>query len=196
MKAAFVFAAIATAMALCAAAQVGDTPATEPRHCVMSAGEQAVVVAYFNTPTFSKHLLGFPHVATTLADTTQPTATGLDLNFVNLQLSVTGDAIPGDARSDFNRKARESCGVGPLAGLRNVHVVSIPANGSSPVFHRRYGKNGLLVRVSRVGFNRASTIAVMHVSYYAEHSGGGCLYVFERKAGRWVMKTEFRTWTT
>jgi hypothetical protein len=195
MKAAFVFVTLAAAAALCTAAPLGNTPATQPRHCVISADEQAVVVAYFNTPALSKNLIEFPHVATMLADTTQPTA-GLDLNFINLGLSVNGHAIPGDARGDFSRKGRESCRVGTLSGLRKVRVIPAPEDGSSRVFHRRYGNNALLVRVSRVGFTRESTIAVLHVSYYAQRSGGGCLYVFERKAGRWVMKTEYPTWTT
>ncbi len=64
-------------------------------------------------------------------------------------------------------------------------------------FHKKYGKQAEILLLSRVGFNSERTLALLHVSSgMGRMAGGGTLYLFERKGGKWVIKTHIQTWAT
>lgn len=185
------FGAVAWSSAVAAqGGQSGKQPS-----CVIGSEEQSVLVAFFKTPAATRELIGDSTGEVMLADKTQPT-TNLDMGFVNTQLATKGRAIPVDARQDFSRKSKDECSVGVLPELQRVRIIPTPGEASIPQFHKMYGNQAVLLSVSRVGFSRDGSSAVLHVSYYAHHSGGGCLYVFQRKAGHWSLRTAFPTWTT
>ena len=167
------------------AAQAPTADISKPAQCVITPEEKAVLAVYFRT------LLDVRRTLTMLASTTQ--AADLDVDFINLQLAANGNATSAEARRDFSSKNKSVCEIGTPSGLPNVRV--IPAQ-EERAFHARYGKRAELVRVSRVGFNHDRTVALLHVSVYGATYGGGYLYVFQRKAGRWVKTIERATWTT
>jgi hypothetical protein len=64
-------------------------------------------------------------------------------------------------------------------------------------FHKRYGRQAEILWFSRVGFNSAKTLALLHVlSGIGRMAGGGRLYLFERKNGKWAIKSSIQTWET
>jgi hypothetical protein len=64
-------------------------------------------------------------------------------------------------------------------------------------FHKKYGEEAEILLLSRVGFNPEKTLALLHVSSgMGGMAGSGRLYLFERKNGKWVVKSHIQTWTT
>jgi hypothetical protein len=129
----------------------------------------------------------------------------VDVDTLNLQLAAQGRGIPPDVRIDFKEKNKSSCLIKPYTGIPNLHFVSkrehdlMFRNASTgwSDFHEKYGKEAEILLLSRVGFNREKTLALLHVSSaMGGMAGGGTLYLFERKEGKWIMKLHIQTWAT
>ena len=125
-----------------------------------------------------------------------------DLDSINLRLAANGRGIPSDARHDFELKNKASCVIEPIVGIEKLLFIS--KNDEDKIFktgwdefHKKYGKDAECVSLSRVGFNAGRSLALLHVSSgIGRMAGGGMLYVFERKAGQWTIKTQIVTWAT
>jgi hypothetical protein len=137
---------------------------------------------------------------TVVVTSTQPS--DADVDSLNLQLAVQGRGIPPDVRADFKQKDKSICSMEPFPAGKSIRFISKNENETIfkagwKEFHRRYGKDASWLQFSRVGFNSDKTLALLHVSWGADAmAGGGTLYLFERKAGKWVIKSSVDTWTT
>ena len=137
---------------------------------------------------------------TVVVTSTQPSYA--DVDSLNLQLAAQGRGIPPDVRADFKQKDKSICSMEPFPAGKSIRFISKNENETIfkagwKEFHRRYGKDASWLQFSRVGFNSDKTLALLHVSWGADAmAGGGTLYLFERKAGKWVIKSSVDTWTT
>jgi hypothetical protein len=174
--------------------QADDITARQDKPCIYQAEEMEVLTAYLSQGTAS--------VQVVVAKTDSPQ---IDADALNLQLAAKGRGIPSDVRADFRVKNKSSCLIEPFAGIPNLRFISkheekllfqVPAKGWSK-FHRKYGKEAELLWLSRVGFNSEKTLALLHVSgAMGAMAGSGTLYLFERKEGRWVIKSQIQSWFT
>jgi hypothetical protein len=126
----------------------------------------------------------------------------VDVDALNLQLATQGRGIPPDVRADFKEKNKSSCPIKPFAGIPNLHFLSQrehdlmfrKASTGWSEFHTTYGKEAEMLLLSRVGFNSEKTLALLHVSGgMGSMAGSGALYLFERKNGKWVIKSRIQT---
>jgi hypothetical protein len=137
---------------------------------------------------------------TVIVTSTQPSQA--DLDSLNLQLAVHGRGIPPDVRADFKKKDKSICSIEPFPAGKSIRFISKNENDTIlkagwKEFHRKYGKQASWLYLSRVGFSTDKTFALLHVSVGAgPMAAGGGLYLLERKAGKWSVKTSIETWTT
>jgi hypothetical protein len=139
---------------------------------------------------------------TVLVTTTE--ATGIDIDYANLRLAISGHGTPSEVRNDFKIKQEPACQISPVAGVPNLRFISKPQyerlfsgrNGWS-LFHRRYGHDARLVSLSRVGFDSRKTIALFYATdAIANMAGGGSAYVFRLRDGKWVEDSQASVWQT
>jgi hypothetical protein len=176
-------------------AQAADRTAQQKKLCAVQGEEIKVFDSYLEEG------IGSPQVLVT--KTVLPDF--VDVDALNLQLAAQGQGIPPDVRADFKEKNKSDCLIKPFAGMRNLHFVSKhehdlmfrkDSTGWSG-FHKKYGEEANILLLSRVGFNPEKTLALLHVSGgMGSMAGGGTLYLFERKNGKWVIKSHMRTWIT
>ncbi len=180
-----------TGASACAQGTVGS-----PRHqapCSVSEDEIGVYAGFLPPDQGSS-------AVTVVEIETQPS--NADVDYFNLQLALQGHAIPQDVRADFKQKDKSTCSIVPVPTIKNVHFISKAEhdklfNDGWTKFHKRYGKHASWLYLSRVGFSTDKTLALLHVSSGgAPMAAGGRLYLLERKAGKWVIKTSIETWTT
>jgi len=181
---------------------------TAPQPCVAQAANRTVeqkklcTVQGEEIEVFDSYLKGGTAPQVLVTRTVPP---HVDVDAINLQLAVQGRGIPPDVRTDFKEKNKSSCLIRPFEGIPNVHFVSkkehdlMFRNSSAgwSDFHKKFGKEAEILLLSRVGFNPEKTLALLHVSSgMGGMAGGGTLYLFERKNGKWVIKSHIQTWTT
>ena len=141
-----------------------------------------------------------PHVETVLL--TETDAIDVDIDSVNLPLAVEGHGIPPEMRVDFKAKNKSNCVIKPFAGIMNLSFISKTEHdrlfrAGWSEFHKRYGKDALMVTFSRVAFNSDKTLALLHVSSGVDQdAAGGTLYLLEEKDGKWLIRSHIETWTT
>lgn len=134
--------------------------------------------------------------------TTETEAIDVDVDYENLQLAVKGQGIPSEIRADFKAKNKSNCLIEPFTGVTNLHFISRAEQdrlfrAGWTEFHKKYGKNAELTTFSRIGFNADKNLALLHVSSGVDHNAaGGALYLLEKKAGKWLIKSHIGTWTT
>ncbi len=137
---------------------------------------------------------------TVVVTSTQPS--DADVDSLNLQLAVQGRGIPPDVRADFKQKDKSICSFEPFPAGKGIRFISKNENdmifkAGWKEFHRKYGKQASWLYLSRVGFSADKSLALLHVSVGAgPMAAGGRLYLLERKAGKWSVKTSIGTWTT
>ena len=130
---------------------------------------------------------------------TNTDARNYDVDTLNLQLAAQGHGIPPELRGDFTDKNEISCAIEPLSGIPNIRFISKSESESIfaagwKEFHKRYGKDSVLVTVSRVGFSPDKTLALLHVIEGISHDGvAGELYFLERKNGKWQIRFHRQT---
>ena len=161
--------------------------------CELTAEETEVFVSYLKAERRSPAL-------TVLVTRTVPT--DMDLDTYNLQLAAKGRGIPPDVRVDFKEKNKSGCAIVPFSGVANLHFISkaehdqIFQTGWSE-FHKRYGEEASVLWLSRVGFNRDKTLALLYVSSgMGRLAVDGVLYLLERKEAKWVIKTRIEIYTS
>jgi hypothetical protein len=126
----------------------------------------------------------------------------LDVDSLNLQLAAQGRGIPADVREDFKKKNSRSCNIKPFGGIARLSFLTESEHDEIfekgwDEFHRQFGEKASMIVLSRVGFNKDHTLALLHVSSgIGGMAAGGRLYLFERKQNKWVAKTSVPTWTT
>ena len=130
---------------------------------------------------------------------TNTDARNYHVDSLNLQLAAQGHGIPPELRADFTNKNEISCVIEPLSGIPNIRFISnservaIFAAGWNE-FHKSYGKDSVVVTVSRVGFSPDKTLALLHVIEGISHNGAaGELYFLERKNGKWEIRFHLQT---
>jgi hypothetical protein len=175
-------------------AQTASRPPQQKEACTVPVEELEVFQGYLREGISSPQVL-----------VTETIAPDIDVDALNLPLAAKGHGIPPDVRTDFKQKNMSNCQIKPFAGTPNLHFISkrenalIFANASSGwrEFHKKYGKLASELSLSRVGFNSEKTLALLHVSSgMGSMAAGGTLYLFERKNGKWVIKTHKQTWAT
>jgi hypothetical protein len=174
--------------------QASDITAQQDKPCVFQAEETEVLTSYLRQGTASLRVL-----------VTKTDSQYIDVDALNLQLAAKGRGIPPDVRMDFSDKNKSSCVIQPFTGIPNLRFISkheenlmfqVPSKGWSK-FHKKYGKEAEMLWLSRIGFNSEKTLALLHVSgAMGGMAGGGTLYLFERKDGKWVIKSQIQTWFT
>jgi len=158
--------------------------------CTVPREELEVYVIYLNQESS-------PHVVVAQTESAQP-----DVDTLNLRLATQGRGIPPDVRANFKAKNKSACAIKPFAGTPNLHFISREEHDTIfragwGEFHKRYGQDAEILWLSRVGFNSDRTLALLHVSGGIDRmAGGGELYLFERKEGKWVIKSHIQTWAT
>jgi len=175
-------------------AQAAERTAQQNKLCTVQGEEIEVFHSYLKEGIASPQVL-----------VTKTVSPHVDVDTLNLQLAAQGRGIPPDVRTDFKEKNKSSCLIKPFAGIPNLHFVSKhehdlmfrkDSTGWSG-FHKKYGKEAEILLLSRVGFNPEKTLALLHASSgMGGMAGGGTLYLFERKNGKWVIKLHIQTWTT
>jgi len=176
-----------------AKAQDSGAPVHHKAPCSVPKAEMELYASYLSPETNSSAL-------TVVETTTQPS--NADIDSINLQLAAQGRGIPPDVRADFKKKDKSICSIEPFSAGKNIRFVSHTESETIfkagwKEFHKRYGKDASSLQFSRVGFNSDKTLALLHVSSGGDAmAGGGTLYLFECKAGKWSVKTSIGTWTT
>jgi hypothetical protein len=176
-----------------ASAQTRSETVQHKASCSVPKDEMELYANYLSPETHSSAL-------TVVVTTTQPSKA--DIDSINLRLAAQGRGIPPDVRADFKQKDKSTCSIEPFPSASGVRFISkTEAETIFKVgwteFHKRYGKGASRLQFSRVGFNVEKTLALLHVSSgIGPMAAGGVLYLFERKAGKWVVKTSIQTWTT
>ena len=170
-------------------AQANDGSPLQKKSCTVPSEELEVIASY----------LGKGNSEVLMAKTDPPR---VDVDSLNLLQVSHGHGKSPEVRTDFRDKNKSSCTIRTLEGNSNVHLITqsehdlIFRNGWGE-FHNKYGKQAELLYFSRVGFNSEKTLALLHVS---SRMGGmaasGTLYYYERKKGKWVVKTQIPTWAT
>jgi len=172
-----------------------DNSRTAPvnTRCEVQAEENEVFVSYLKAEKPSPGL-------TVLVTRTVPA--DMDVDTFNLQLAVKGRGIPPEVRADFKEKNKSSCTIAPFSGVVNLRFISkgehdqIFQTGWTE-FHERYGKEASILWLSRVGFNRDKTLALLYVSSgMGRLAVGGVLYLLERKEAKWVIKTRLQVYVS
>ena len=186
----FVLAA-GTSMPLCSVAQTAHSQSHGTR-CSVPQQEIAVFRTYLESERSR------PNVVLT----TTYTHHDFDVDSLNLQLAAQGRGMPPDLREDFKRKNRGSCNIEPFEGIDRLSFLAESEHNQIfkqgwNKFHERFGKKASLVTLSRVGFNKEHTLALLHVSSGIDRmAAGGELCLFERKQNKWALKTRVQTWAT
>jgi len=161
--------------------------------CEVPAEETGVFVSYFKAEGPSPGL-------TVLVTRTVPADMNVDT--FNLQLAAKGRGIPPDVRADFKEKNKSGCAIVPFSGLANLRFISKAEHDQIfqtgwTEFHKRYGEEVSILWLSRVGFNRGKTLALLYVSSgMGRLAVGGVLYLLERKEAKWVIKTRLEIYTS
>ncbi len=163
--------------------------------CVVPPDEMRVLVSYLKWSAHKNNL-------TVVVTTTE--ATGIDIDYANLRLAISGQGTPSDVRNDFKAKQKPTCQIPSVAGVPNLRRISERQyeqlfrgrNGWSR-FHRRYGSDARLVTLSRVGFDSKKTIALFYATDGIDHmAGGGAVYVFRLRDGKWIEESQAPVWQT
>jgi hypothetical protein len=173
-------------------ARAADQTSQRKKLCTVQREEIEVFESYLREGIASPQVL--------ITKTVPPHA---DVDALNLQLAAQGRGIPPDVRTDFKEKNKSSCPIKPFAGIPNLHFLSQrehdlmfrKASTGWSEFHTTYGKEAGMLLLSRVGFNPEKTLALLHVSGgMGSMAGSGALYLFERKNGKWTIKSHIQTW--
>ena len=111
------------------------------------------------------------------------------------------------SKSQRNEKVIELAGQHPLNGLVKFdlshtlisenEIDQIFSNGGWKEFYRRYPTSRGLISLSRVGFNKKMTQALL---YFVQENGGstgeGYLILFEKSGGEWKRVEQSTVWIT
>ena len=174
---------------------IAENAASASSKCVVPPNEMSVLVTYLKWSAEEKNL-------TVVVTTTE--ATGIDIDYANLKLAISGHGTPSDVRNDFKAKQKPDCQIPPIAGVPNLRLISKRQyeqlfrgrNGWSR-FHRQYGRDARLVTLSRVGFDAKKTIALFYTTDgIASMGGGGAVYVFRLRDGKWIEESQASVWQT
>jgi hypothetical protein len=123
-------------------------------------------------------------------------------------VAVSGSSFQ-EMKRDYDRKAAQRCLIPPLGGTSIVvvkeqelrHLRQRASEESDlrkrigrydELFRKRYGANAQGYRVSRVAFDIAGRLAVVHVSSDA----GGLFYVLRLVGSHWQINGMYQTWAT
>jgi hypothetical protein len=178
------------------AGQITPNSTEQKRPCFVQPEEIEVIQSYL------RESIASPQV---LVTQTENSEADVDVDTLNLRLAVQGRGIPPEVRTSFKEKNRTICQIKSFGGIPNLHFISRRDQNAMfrelstgwKDFHRVYGKEAELISVTRVGFNPEKTLALIHVSSAIDKmAGGGMLYLFERKNGKWVVKSRIQTWVT
>jgi len=163
--------------------------------CVVPPDEMRVLVSYLKWSADENNL-------TVVVTTTD--ATGIDIDYANLRLAISGHGTPSGVRDDFKAKQTPACQIPSVAGVPNLRLISKRQyeqlfrgrNGWSR-FHRRYGRDARLVTLSRVGLDPKKTIALFYATDgIANMAAGGAVYVFRLRDGKWIEESQASVWQT
>ncbi len=167
-------------------AQGNSRSAPLKARCEVPAEEAEVFVGYLKGERPSPGLIVL---------VTRTVRADMDVDTFNLQLAAKGRGIPPDVRADFKEKNKAGCAIVPFSDSANLRFISkaehdqIFQNGWTE-FHKRYGVEASILWLSRVGFNRDKTLALLYVSSgMGRLAVDGVLYLLERKEAKWVIKT-------
>ncbi len=96
--------------------------------------------------------------------------------------------IPSELPEDYKVRNESSCTIGPFTGIKNLRFIAAAELTGQREIQKRYGKNTVLIRFSRVGFNSDKTLAFLHVSVGVDQvPGNGARYLLKRNGGAWVI---------
>jgi hypothetical protein len=138
-------------------------------------------------------LHALPQGPIVLVTTTEATDGRLD-HFADMFHATNGYTIPSELREDFKVRNESSCVIGAFTGIKNLNFISEAELAERREIKKRFGKNALLIRFSRVGFNSDRTLAFLHVSVGVDHiAGSGTLYLLKRNGGAWVVTLKVET---
>jgi hypothetical protein len=171
--------------------QAATNKAPREPACLVQHDELEVLRSYLREGSTS------PQVVVTTTEVLQA-----DVDSLNLQLAARGLGIPSDVRADFKEKNKSACAITPFAGIAKVRFISPKEydaifRAGWAEFHKKFGKDAEVLRLSRVGFNSDKTLALIHVSGGIDRmAGGGALYLLERTTNTWVIKSHIQTWAT
>jgi hypothetical protein len=97
-------------------------------------------------------------------------------------------------REDYKARNESSCTIGAFTGIKNLRFISEAELAGQREIQKRYGKNAVLIRFSRVGFNSDKSLAFLHVSVGVDHiAGSGTLYLLKRNGGAWMITLKVET---
>jgi hypothetical protein len=169
--------------------------ASASSRCVVPLDEMRVLASYLKLSAEEKNL-------TVVVTTTE--ATGIDIDYANLRLAISGHGTPSDVRNDFKAKQKPACQFPSVAGVPNLRLISkrqyeqlFRARNGWSRFHRRYGRDARLVTLSRVGFDSKKSIALFYATDgIANMAGGGAVYVFRLRDGNWIEESQASVWQT
>jgi hypothetical protein len=176
-------------------ANAASVPA--PLTCSLTARELGVYKAFFRNWNSPIVLVSRTAVA------------GADLADV-VQLATGIQGTPKDVRDDFRVANEAGCYISSADISPNVRTITpreqadlfnsdrlFTSDDGWQVFHKRFGKSAMLVEVSKIGFDKTGCLAMFHVSSSVGWMGGGGeLYVYHLKDGKWLRKSSVVTFAT
>lgn len=128
-----------------------------------------------------------------LVNTSEATNGNMD-KFADTLHAVKGYTIPIELREDFKSRNESSCTIRAFTGIKNLRFISESDWAGRSEIQKRHGKNEVLIRFSRVGFNSDKSLASLHVSYGVDHvAGSGTLYLLKKEADAWKIALTVNT---
>jgi hypothetical protein len=128
-----------------------------------------------------------PQVPIVLVTTTEATDAHVD-HFADMLHAVKGYATSGELREDFKSRNESSCTIGVFGGVKNLKFISEAELAGQREIQKRYGKDAVLIRFSRVGFDPSKSLAFIYVSVgLDDNARSGTLYLLKRNGGTWMI---------
>jgi hypothetical protein len=132
-------------------------------------------------------LNALPQGPLVLVTTTEATDARIDHTADMLHAAKTY-TIPSELREDFKARNASSCTIGTFTGIKNLSFIFDAELAGQRDIQKRYGKNAVLIRFSRVGFNSDKSLASLNVSFGVDHiAGSGTLYLLKKEGDAWTI---------
>jgi hypothetical protein len=167
-------------------AQTGNGNVLQDSVCTVQKDEIEVFADFLK-------LHALPQGPIVLVTTTEATDGNID-RFADMLHAVKGYTVPSELREDYKARNESSCTIGAFTGIKNLRFISEAELAGQREIQKRYGKNAVLIRFSRVGFNFDKSLAFLHVSVGVDHiAGSGTLYLLKRNGRAWVITLKVET---
>jgi hypothetical protein len=167
-------------------AQTANVTAAQDPICTVQKDEIEVFVDFLK-------LNVLPHGPIVLVTSTEATFGNID-HFSDILHATKKYTIPNELREEYKARNESSCTIGAFGGIKNLRFIAEAELAGQREIQKRYGKNAVLIRFSRVGFNSDETLAFLHVSVGVDNiAGNGTLYLLKRNGGAWVIALTVET---